>query len=293
MKFVAEIGSNWLGDIGRAIAHVDAASKMGATGVKFQLFRAKTLYERGMPALEPFELQHSDIQQLHDHAHSCTPPLDFSITPFAPNLVGWLDGLVDEVKISAYDLTYDALILEAAALGVPVVLSTAMATQEEIRHARDLVWNVQDAAHMAMNLSQPTLTLLHGVAAYPAPPQDCNLRAIATLKDWFPSCAMGLSDHATGIMAAIAATTFGATHIEKHFILRGKGWKASPDAKHSIGRVQFKEMVSRCHVVNTMLGTPEKLGALPVEQPLFSTCRRTNTQPLRRSLDRKTSMEPA
>lgn len=273
MQFIAEIGANWMGDIDLAKQHIEAAAHAHATGVKFQLFRAKSLYQGGNPALEKYELPLKAIPQLADLAHQ--KGLQFSITPFAPDLVPPLRGIVDAVKISAYDLTYHTLLKEAAALDVPVVLSTAMATPEEISRAVGIVKQVNP---------QTPLTLLHGVAAYPASLETMNLRAISTVKDWFPFAQVGLSDHTQGWWAAMLAMTQGATHIEKHFALDLEDIEDSPDYVHSTSPEDFDDMVSSCLTVRTALGNGKKSGPLKIERVLFETCRRTDARPLRKTL---------
>jgi sialic acid synthase SpsE len=178
-----------------------------------------------------------------------------------------LRGLVDEVKISAYDLTYQALIEEAAQLGVPLILSTAMSTEAEIRRA--LRW------------ANTPATLLHGTACYPALLENSRLRRFLALQRQFPYQRWGLSDHTIDWRAAAGAVLLGAVHIEKHFALDGvPGITKSPDYPHSIPPRYFSILVQHCLSSLSMLGDGEKAGPLPCEEPLYKL-RRTNERPLR------------
>lgn len=270
MQFIAEIGSNWCGDPQLAFEHIDAASQVGATGVKFQLFRVKELYQKPHPELEKFELPLSLLMPLRDHAHQ--KGLTFSVTPFSPELAEQCRCLIDTVKISAYDLTYDDLVEAAARLQQPIVLSTAMASLPEISHALIKIRRIQRGYHR--------ITLLHGTAAYPAPLEAANLRRISALRANFPLYDVGLSDHTLGGEAALLAVALGATHIEKHFVLREL--TESPDYHVSAYPEEFAGMVVECLDVATQLGSPQPDIPLDIERPLFETCRRTNGQPLRR-----------
>lgn len=289
ITYIAEIGSNHCGSLDLALAHIRAAKEAGATGVKFQLFRAETLDSRPkvQERLRPYEIpvkRHSSktsenwLLPLSSYAHELG--LQFGVTPFAVDLVGPLRGLVDFVKISAYDLTYDDLVIEAAKLGVPVVLSTAMAIYEEINHA----WALTDKS--------PSV-LLHGIAAYPAILMNMKLKALDDLACY--GCAYGISDHTIGHEAAMLAIALGATWIEKHFRLDcpRQDWQElapginteqfirSLDFRVSATPEQFYEMVVACERARQTLGTGEKNGPLACEEELYDTCRRSNSKPLR------------
>ena len=268
MIIVAEIGSNHCGSLDLALEHIHAATSAGADAVKFQLFRAATLDSR--PEVQDqlcfYELPLTWLPQLHRTAHD--EGLLFICTPFDLGLAQMLKGYVDMVKISAYDLTYHALIKEAAQLEVPVILSTAMATWTEIRATLD-----------GPLLNYRDIYLLHGTACYPAEIKDANLAAIELMIDMYPWCHVGLSDHTLGSEAAVLAMVLGAEMIEKHFRLDQIA--DSPDAFHSANPEEFRQMVKDIGRTEDILGSGEKRGPLPCEMPLFTTCRRTNERPLR------------
>lgn len=264
-QVIAEIGSNWLGDEALAFTHIDAAARGHADGVKFQLFRAWTLYNEPPPQLERFELSLDLLPRLRDRAHS--HGMAFSVTPYSPALAESLRGLVDAVKISAYDLTYEALLVTVASLGVPVVLSTAMATVEEI-----------NLALLRLNRPPSQVTLLHGVACYPAPYESSNLARMQRLQALWPEHPVGLSDHSQGTTVAAMAIALGAVMVEKHFrVAQEDILRRSPDALHSATPAEFGEITAAVSSMQAVLGDGA-FGPQPCELPLFHTCRRTNQQ---------------
>ena len=265
---VAEVGSNHLGSLDLALEHVWRAAQCGADAVKFQLFRAHLLDSRPevQDLLRPLEVPRDWLLPLHTEAHK--QGMQFIVTPFDLEACSWLRGLVDQVKISAYDLTYLPLIIAASKLDVPVILSTAMATIAEVQ--------------MAVNWSNAGLpcTLLHGTAAYPAnDPASWNLRAIYTLGKIFPWCGVGLSDHTLGYQAAVMAVTLGAAMIEKHFTLDREN--GSPDAVVSFDPPMLGSFIREIRRTEESLGAGSKTGPQPCEMPLYLTCRRTKSKPLR------------
>lgn len=246
-----------------AKAHIVGAFFSGANGVKFQLFRGETLDARQevQAQLVPYELPLEWLYSLSMHAH--TLGLAFGVTPFAVDLVEPLRGLVDFVKVSAYDLTFDDLLYAVVDLNVPVVLSTAMATIDEITHAVALLKSTR--------LSED-IVLLHGVAAYPAALTDHNLLSLHRLREY--GVRYGLSDHTYGHEAAVIATALGATWIEKHF--RSEDAPQNPDYTVSADSLAFTAMSEAVRQTLAALGDGERQGPLPLEMPLFTTCRRSN-----------------
>lgn len=269
MHIIGEVGSNHCGSLDLACAHIKAAAECGCTGVKFQLFRPELLDSRPemVAELGKWALPPSWIGELA--RASIAQGLAFICTPFDVEAVGLLGGYVDMVKVSAYDLTYDALVGAAAGLGVPVILSTAMARLREVEHAVRVVEQVSSAP----------ITLLQGVAQYPCRLEDMNLQALAEMRRWLPECEVGISDHTPGTMAALLSVALGGTMIEKHF--KCNDTIVSPDAPHSATPAELRTLVALVHEAEQALGSGRKRGPLPCEMPLFETCRRTNDKPLR------------
>lgn len=276
VDIIAEIGSNHGGSLDLAVKHIEVAKGAGATGIKFQLFRGETLDSRPkvQAALKPYELPLEWLPVLRDKAH--TLDLKFIVTPFAPELALALKGCVDMVKVSAYDLLYEPLLEAVATLGVPVILSTAMATLAEVERSYFFTKHLLRVQQCPFQL----VWLLHGVAAYPCETEDLNLKALARLQARFPDTYVGLSDHSIGPQAAVLAVSQGARMVEKHFRCEGVA-DSSPDYDVSAHDWELRELVEQVQNVEAILGTGAKAGPLPVEMPLFQTCRRSKDKPLR------------
>lgn len=149
------------------------------------------------------------------------------------------------IKVPSGEMVNDISLRHFATLGAPILLSTGMATLEEVAHAVDVLQTAGTCE----------ITLLHCTSIYPAPPETLNLRAIETLKNQF-HLPVGYSDHSAGIHAAIAVTTMGATVIEKHFTLD----RALPGPDHvaSLEPKEFSEMVKLVKETASSLGNGEK-----------------------------------
>jgi sialic acid synthase SpsE len=224
-SFVAEVSSNHHRDLERCLEFIRTAAGIGCDAVKFQLFRVRELFApealRHDPKLLAREAWELPVEFLPDLARGCHEAgILFSCTPFYLEAVGELLPFVDFYKIASYELMWDDLLKGCAGTGKPVVLSTGMATLPEIDHACSVLRGAgcQD------------LTLLHCVSTYPAKPEDCNLAAIATLRDAC-RCPVGWSDHSVepGVIAR-AVHRWGASMIEFHLDLEGQG--AEFDAGH-------------------------------------------------------------
>lgn len=270
IDLIAEIGSNHCGKFNLAMAHIQGARAAFATGVKFQLFRAESLDSRPavQTVLKRAELPLDWLPHLGFAAHE--QGLTFGVTPFAVDLVEPLRGVVDWVKISAYDLLYEDLVKAAATLNVPLVLSTAMATSEEIETA--LTW-----------LPRMSLVLLYGVASYPAPFHQHDFASLRRLHA-IPAATVGLSDHTTDELAACIATAHGARWIEKHFRLSNTDFPEianSPDFHVSATPMMFKSMAQRCRAIAETCDTTFPPGPQACELALYQTARRTNAKPRR------------
>lgn len=148
---------------------------------------------------------------------------------------------VPAYKIASFELVDLPLLKKVAATGKPVILSTGMATLEEIKEAVDTL--------RGNNCTE--LALLKCTSAYPAPPEEANLRTIPHLSETFKAPA-GLSDHTLGSTVAIAAVSLGACIIEKHFCLDRKN--SGPDASFSMEPHEFKQMVTDIRTAEKAVG---------------------------------------
>ena len=218
VMFIAEASSNHAQDLGRALAFVDAAADAGCDAVKFQLFRISELFAPETLAMNPklndrvrWELPVAHLAPLAIRARQ--RGILFSCTPFYLDAVKELAPHVAFYKIASYELLWTDLLEACAATGKPVILSTGMATMPEIVAATETL----------RRAGARDITLLHCVSAYPAPPEEANLSAIAAIREATGS-SVGWSDH-TRSPAVIerAVHKWNAPVVEFHLDLDGTG----------------------------------------------------------------------
>jgi N-acetylneuraminate synthase len=218
VRFIAEVSSNHHGDLQRSLAFVDAAADAGCSDVKFQLFRIRELFApeaiRAKPELLQREAWELDPAFLAPIAARCRARgVGFGCTPFYLEAVAELAPHVDFFKVASYELRWDDLLRACAETGKPVIISTGMATMDEVAHALDVL--------RAGGCADPTI--LHCVSGYPTPIAECNLAAIGTMRDAF-GCSIGWSDHSVSPSVLYRAIhRWGATTIEFHLDLDGLG----------------------------------------------------------------------
>jgi N-acetylneuraminate synthase/N,N'-diacetyllegionaminate synthase len=217
---IAEAGVNHNGDPDLALRLVEAAAAAGADAVKFQTFRAEALatadapqaaYQRERAAagsqaemLRALELPVEALRACRDRAADLG--ITFLSTPFDTGSVALLADLgVRAFKVGSGDLTNLLLLRAVAAHRLPMLISTGMATLDEVAAALDDLRRHGD----------PPVALLQCTSAYPAPAAEANLAAMATLRQRFGR-PVGYSDHTLGIAVATAAAGLGAALIEKH-----------------------------------------------------------------------------
>lgn len=275
---IAEAGVNHDGELARALALCDAARAAGADAVKFQTFRAEDLAVPGAPTaayqqrqtgeqdqfamLRKLELTREQHERIRDHCAAIG--IEFFSTPFSLAAVDLLVALgVRRMKLPSGELTHRALVEHACATGLPVLVSTGMATLAEVEEA--LRWA------RAVRGSLDGVTVLHCTSAYPAPDAALNLRAIATMRDAL-QLPIGYSDHSTGIEAALAAASLGATVIEKHLTLDRT--LPGPDHAASLEPQEFAAMVRGIRRIVAMLGDGAK-APQPEERDAARVARRS------------------
>ena len=275
---IAEAGVNHNGELPLALALCDAALAGGADAVKFQTFRAEDLVLPGAPTasyqaqqtgeqdqfamLQKLELSESAHRAIK--AHCDRIGIEFFSTPFSVPAVELLLALgVRRLKLSSGELTHRALVARAGATRLPLLLSTGMATMQEIREA--LQWVA--AARGGLQ----GVTVLHCTSAYPAPDTSLNLTAMVSMgRDL--GIAIGYSDHSLGVEAPLAAVALGATVIEKHLTLDRK--LPGPDHSASLEPGEFVAMTAGIRRVSAMLGDGVK-APTPEERNTASVARRS------------------
>ena len=209
--FIAELGSNHNGDLARACRLIDECADAGAGAVKVQLFRIEDLFAPEILATHPqlaareaWEFPLELLAPLAARAHE--RGLAFGATPFGLWAVDAVADHVDFLKVASYELLWHDLLRACAATGRALIVSTGMATDAEI-----------DAGVAVVRAAGATeLSLLHCVSAYPTPPEQCNLAAIAALRERH-GCPVGWSDHsASSSVVERAVRRWGAEQVELH-----------------------------------------------------------------------------
>ena len=258
---IAEAGVNHNGDLGRAREMVRAAAEAGADYVKFQAFSAEGLVGRGArtAAYQAANTGEADQRALlrgleigldgfASLAEACREHrIGFMATAFDVDMVEALIALgMDRIKVASGELTNAPALARFSRLRKPVLLSTGMATLDEVGRAIELL-RVSGAAD---------ITLLQCTSLYPAPPAALNLRAMQTMAARF-GLPVGFSDHSLGDHAAVAAVALGATVIEKHFTLDRK--LPGPDHAASLEPGDLAAMIRKLREVGDMLGDGNKV----------------------------------
>jgi N,N'-diacetyllegionaminate synthase len=250
---VAEIGNNHEGDFSVAEKLVRTAAECGVDAVKFQTFKTEQYVSRSdkqrFDRLKSFELTSDQFSRLSELAHSLG--LKFISTPLDLESVGFLEKIVDCLKVASGDITFYPLIRKIAVTKRPIILSTGVSDLMQIRktiHYVEQCWK-------QIGFSG-TLAVLHCVSCYPLNPDDANLRSIPFLARDLNQ-EIGYSDHTLGIEACCAAVALGATIIEKHFTL-DKQFSDFRDHQISADPADMIELVRRARLVSRMLGRSEK-----------------------------------
>lgn len=253
--FVAEVSSNHSQDFNRAKEFIKVSSQIGCQAVKFQLFKIDKLFAPEILAKskthrdrKEWELPIEFIPELSTYSHSLG--LQFSCTPFYLEAVKELEPYVDFYKIASYELLWDDLIIECAKTKKDLVLSSGMATLDEINHAVEIF----------KTYSNSKLTLLHAISGYPTPLKEANLKAIETLRNKF-KIDVGLSDHSVSKdVITRAIYKWDASMIEFHLDLDENG--AEYKSGHCWLPNQMEETINS--IKNGFLadGTGEKVPAL-------------------------------
>lgn len=255
---IAELSANHNGSLEIAIETIRAAKKTGADAIKLQtytpdtltidcdneyfkigggtLWDGKTLYELYGEAYTPWEWHKRLFEVAEEEGLICfSSPFDFSAVDFLEKLN------VPAYKIASFEIQDIPLIEYAASKGKPIIISTGIAEETDIKLAVDTCRKV----------GNNNIILLKCTSSYPAPLELANLNTIPDLKERF-GVEVGFSDHTYGSLAPTVATTLGAKVIEKHFILdKAIG---GPDADFSLNVEEFTELVNNVRNTEKLLG---------------------------------------
>lgn len=275
---IAEMSGNHAGSIERAKEIIREAKKCGADCIKIQTYTPDTLtidchnqyfqvgngtwegenlYSLYGKAYTPWEWQ----QELKEEADRVG--IDFLSTPFDKTSVDFLEDMgLEFYKIASFEMIDLPLLRYIASKGKPIIMSTGMATLEEIKESVEAI----------RACGNDQIALLKCSSSYPAVPEQMNLRTIVDLKEQL-GLPVGLSDHSMGHMSATTAVTLGASIIEKHFCL-GREIE-NPDASFSMTPAEFKEMVDTVRQVEAAMGkvfygvAPEEESSMVFRRSIF------------------------
>ena len=268
---IAEIGVNFydtakvlgISPLEAAKLYIDEAFGAGIDCAKFQSYKANTIVSKNSPAYwnttkEPTKTQYElfqkfdgfngdDYIELAKYAHS--KGMDFTSTPFDYASADYLEDVVDFYKISSSDLSNLPFIEYIGSKGKPVIISVGASFLSE----------VDEAVRILKKSGCKDITLLHCVLSYPTDPKNANLRIIKTLKNDFPDCKVGFSDHVAPdetMMTLATAYMLGAEVIEKHFTL-DKTLEGN-DHYHAGNPDDFRKAISNFKWIDVVLGSEEK-----------------------------------
>ncbi len=255
---IAELSANHNGDLEVAKQTIRAAKEAGADAIKLQTYTAdtitlnsdkkdfiikggtlwdgKTLHALYEEAYTPWEWHKALFEVAKEEGLYC-----FS-SPFDKTAVDFLEQFDPPAyKIASFEITDYELVRYTASKGKPVIISTGIATEQEI----------EDVVAICREVGNEEIILLKCTSAYPAPLEDANLIMIEDLAKRY-GVVTGFSDHTLGITAPIAAVALGAKVIEKHFILDKS--IGGPDADFSLDKKEFSQMVKAVRDTEKLLG---------------------------------------
>ena len=275
---IAELSANHNQNFDQAVRILHAAKDAGADAVKLQTYTADTitlrsdkecfriaggtlwdgriLYDLYQEAFTPWEWQ-PKLKEIADELgmHLFSSAFDDSAVDFLEQMN------VPAHKVASFELVDIGLIQKMARTGKPLIMSTGMASEEEI----------SEAVEAARGAGATQIALLKCTSAYPAPPEEANLLTIPELARRF-GCPVGLSDHTMGIAVPVVAVALGACIIEKHLCLRRAD--GGPDGAFSLEPQEFKAMVEAVRTAEKALGSVQ----------FASGPREANSRRFRRSL---------
>lgn len=262
MKIIAEAGVNHNGSLETAMKMIDAAVEAEADYIKFQTFHTEALvtalceaadYQKENAGansqeemLKNLELGYNDFRDLKNYCDK--KGIGFLSTAFDEDSIDFIASLhPDYMKVPSGELTNLPFLRKMASTGIPVIISTGMATPEEIAKAL--------APFRKAGYEANDIVLLHCTTQYPTPMEDVNLLAMKTVSDSF-GLRSGYSDHTLGIEIPIAAASLGASVIEKHFTLSRE--MEGPDHKASLEPEELAAMVKAVKNIKKALGNGVK-----------------------------------
>ena len=257
---IAEAGINHNGSLKKAFKLVDIAKLSGADYVKFQTFQVKDLVvesakkakyqlsknkkETQFQMLKKNQLSHASFEKLFWYCKK--KKINFLSAAFDIKSVDILHKIgLKVIKIPSGEITNIPLLEYIAKKNFEVILSTGMATIQEIKKAVNILKKTKK------------LSILHCNSAYPTPFKDANLNTIVFLSNRYKNLTVGYSDHTLGIEASLAAVALGAKIIEKHFTINKK--LEGPDHRISLDPLELKKLVDGIRNIENAFGKKTKV----------------------------------
>ena len=255
---IAELSANHNGSLQVALDTIKAAQEIGANAIKLQTYTAdsltlnckkddfmidggtlwdgKSLYKLYQEACTPYEWH----KELFEYARNIG--IDIFSSPFDKNAVDFLEQFnPNAYKIASFEITDYELVRYTASKGKPIIISTGIASKQEIK----------DVVNICKEVGNHNIILLKCTSAYPASLEDANLITLPDMKNTFDT-EIGFSDHTIGSTAPIVAVTLGAKIVEKHFILDKSVGGA--DADFSMDKNEFAQMIKDIRNTEKLLG---------------------------------------
>ena len=249
---IAEIGGNHNGEFQKAVEMISVAKACGVDAAKFQIYVPEKLVHKAQKPhpilmnkyksqLDRYKSLYFLDEQVVELKRICDEvDIEFLATPFDLDSADLIDPLVQRYKVASGDIDNIILLNHLFKKNKPLIISTGMASLDEIESVYDLAPN------------KKMITFLHCVSLYPTSPEKSNLKTIPFLKSKFAETTIGYSDHTEGIIACIGAVALGATVIEKHFTFD----KTIPfgDHKLSADYSDMEVLVKQIRQLERMLG---------------------------------------
>ena len=255
VKIIAEIGINHEGSVEKCARMIKEAANVGVNAVKLQTIDADANYVVGSESYKIFkgsELTREETSDMFDLARA--KGLEIFTTAGDIETIKWVEEFKPSCwKISSGLLTHIPMVRYLASLGRPLLVSTGMASVDDIDLAIETIRSTGNS----------NISLFQCTSLYPAPVDSLNLSTISWLKERY-NCKVGFSDHSLGSDAAFLSVGAGATLIEKHFSL--DNGRSGFDHKISLDPNGLKEMIGRIRAAEQIMGEPIKYVSEPIKK---------------------------
>ncbi len=261
--FIAEIGSNFDGDLKRAINLIKLAKDAGANAAKFQHYTAGTLVsdrefsnltldshqkEWSSSVFDTYDKASLNIEWTSKLAKECKKQgIDFMTSPYSFGLLEKTIDFIPAIKVGSGDITYHQLIQKMLKFNKPILLATGASNIEDVKCAMDIIYKKVPVCVMQCNTNYEAK-----VSHF----KNQNINVINAYKKIWPQAEVGLSCHMKNNLGVFTAVTLGARIIEKHFT--DDNSRSGPDHKFALDVKEFKNMVDSVRSIELMLGDGSK-----------------------------------